>query len=193
MHDTASINKVGTLATRPCGPRSHRSHRNINGHITRLQSPSHEVPVTPNESTTETSTSINMAHIWFRFHARPPRRARISLLPILSNPLTSTRYNDYLQLSPKSEWYVETNNGDLRSLAIFIFLCEVWVLLRPARREFSFSFLYLAGLFPQDTFSFTAIQIQQSSFGDDTCVNSDKLVQEYKLPRELNLILLQHF
>ena len=176
MHDTASINKVGTLATRPCGPRSPRSHRNINGHITRLQSPSHEVPVTPNESTTETSTSINMAHIWiwFRFHARPPRRARISLLPILSNPLTSTRYNDYLQLSPKSEWYdVETNNGDPRSLAIFIFLCECECF---SGREFSFSFLYLAGLFPQDTFSFTAIQIQQSSFGDDTCVNSYKLL-----------------
>ena len=111
----------------------------------------------------------------FPFHVRR-RVVRISLLPILPNPLTSTRYNDYLQLSPKSEWYVETNNGDPRSLAIFIFLCEVWVLLRPARREFSFSFLYLAGLFPQDTFSLTAIQIQQSSFGDDTCVNSYKLL-----------------
>ena len=62
-----------------------------------------------------------MAHIWFRFHARR-RVARISLLPILSNPLTSTRYNDYLQLSPKSEWYVETNNGDLRTLASHLHL-----------------------------------------------------------------------
>ena len=65
-----------------------------------------------------------MAHIWFRFHARR-RVARISLLPILSNPLTSTRYNDYLQLSPKSEWYVETNNGDPRSLLhLHCVMCE---------------------------------------------------------------------
>ena len=57
----------------------------------------------------------------FPFHARR-RVVRISLLPILPNPLTSTRYNDYLQLSPKSEWYVETNNGDLRTLASHLHL-----------------------------------------------------------------------
>ena len=135
MHDTASINKVGTLATRPCGPRSHRSHQNINGHITRLQSPSHEVPVTPNESTTETSTSINKyGTLWFRFHARR-RVARISLLPILSNPLTSTRYNDYLQLSPKSEWSKQIMVIHARFFIFIVWCVSLLQIEGPAARN----------------------------------------------------------